>query len=180
VLKSNLRKKLIKDRKLKKKNIKISLNSFYNFVKKYNIKNKIIGGYYPVNSEIDDLSILKDLNDKNISISLPVIGNNFNMNFYKWSFNDILYLNKYGIPEPKKILLVYPDIILVPLLAFDKRMYRLGYGGGFYDRYIEKVSKIKNSIFIGLAYSFQKILSIPNNKFDKKLNAIITEKYILK
>ena len=102
------------------------------------------------------------------------------MNFYKWSFNDILYLNKYGIPEPKKILLVYPDIILVPLLAFDKRMYRLGYGGGFYDRYIEKVSKIKNSIFIGLAYSFQKILSIPNNKFDKKLNAIITEKYILK
>ena len=180
MLKSYLRKKLIKVRRLKKKNIKISTWSFYNLLKKYNFKNKIVGGYYPVNHEIDDLSLLKDLNKRKISISLPVIGKNFSMNFYKWSFTDILYLNKYGIPEPKKNFLVYPDVVLVPLLAFDKRMYRLGYGGGFYDRYIAKLSKRKNSLFIGLAYSFQKIIRVPNNKYDMKLDSIITEKYILK
>ena len=66
------------------------------------------------------------------------------MNFYSWSFNDILILNKYGIPEPEIKQKVYPDIIMVPLVAFDKKLYRLGYGGGFYDRYIEKLSKKKN------------------------------------
>jgi len=68
----------------------------------------------------------------------------------------------------------------VPLVAFDKRMYRLGYGGGFYDRYIEKLLKKKKSLLVGLAYSFQKIVRVPNNKHDKKLDTIITEKYILR
>ena len=72
------------------------------------------------------------------------------------------------------------DRLLVPLVAFDNRLNRLGYGGGFYDRYIEKIEKIKKVIKIGLAFSFQKISSIPTNQFDKKLDFIITEKEILK
>ena len=70
--------------------------------------------------------------------------------------------------------------MLVPLVAFDNRLNRLGYGGGFYDRYIEKIEKIKKVIKIGLAFSFQKISSVPINQFDKKLDFIITEKEILK
>ena len=73
----------------------------------------------------------------------------------------------------------YPDIILVPLLAFDERLYRLGYGGGYYDRYIEKAYKKKPFIKVGLALSVQKIDNVPTTKYDKKLDYIVTEKYIL-
>ena len=84
-----------------------------------------------MNFEIDDLDFLKELEKKNFIISLPVIKKNSEMDFYRWSFKDTLKLNMYGIPEPEEKQLVYPDIILVPLVAFDKRLFRLGYGGGF-------------------------------------------------
>ena len=101
------------------------------------------------------------------------------MDFYRWSFNEPLIINKYGIPEPSLKSLKYPDIILVPLLAFDERLYRLGYGGGYYDRYIEKAYKKKPFIKVGLALSVQKIDNVPTTKYDKKLDYIVTEKYIL-
>ena len=62
----------------------------------------------------------------------------------------------------------------MPLVGFDERLYRLGYGGGYYDRYLNKLKKIKNFISIGLAFSFQKINRVPNDVFDKKLDMIIT------
>ena len=98
------------------------------------------------------------------------------MNFYQWSYKDPLIINKYGIPEPLKKTIIYPDILLVPLVAYDKNFNRVGYGGGFYDRYIKKASKIKKIFTIGLAYSFQKVKKIPINKYDIKLNHIVTEK----
>ncbi|MDP7541517.1 MAG: 5-formyltetrahydrofolate cyclo-ligase [Candidatus Pelagibacter bacterium] len=181
MLKSKIRKKILNLRKLKNsKNIKLQFSTLFNILKKNNLKNKFIGGYYPFNYEIDDLDILKELEKKNIKISLPVINKNNKMDFYQWSFKDSLNLNKYGIPEPERKKLVYPDIILVPLVAFDKRLYRLGYGGGFYDRYIEKLLKKKSFFTIGLALSCQKISRVPNNKYDKKIDIIMTEKYILK
>ena len=76
------------------------------------------------------------------------------MNFYMWSFNEPLLINKYGIPEPISKKVVIPEILLIPLLAFDDDLNRLGYGGGYYDRYIEKFKKIK-FLKIGIAYSFQ-------------------------
>ena len=85
-------------------------------------------------------------------------------------------INKYGIPEPISNQIKYPDILLVPLVAFDKNLNRVGYGGGFYDRYIKKIKKIKKVITIGLAYSFQKVKKISVNKYDIKLDFIITEK----
>ena len=66
--------------------------------------------------------------------------------------------------------------MLVPLVAFDKNLNRVGYGSGFYDRYIKKIRKIKKIVTIGLAYSFQQIKKIPINKYDIKLDFIITEK----
>ena len=102
------------------------------------------------------------------------------MDFFKWSNNDPLKINQFGIPEPTSSKKIYPDILLVPLVAYDNHLNRLGYGGGFYDRYIEKIEKIKKIIKIGLAFSCQKIKNIPLSKYDKKLDFIITEKEILK
>ena len=97
------------------------------------------------------------------------------MDFYKYSFEDPFIVNKLGIPEPfKSSNKIIPDLIFVPLVGYDDNLNRLGYGGGFYDRYFEKNSR---KIFkIGLAFSFQKIKKLPVNKFDKKLDRIITEK----
>ena len=118
----------------------------------------------------------KKFEEKKYSISLPKIKRNKKMNFYHWSLKDPLIVNEYGIPEPIKKKIVYPNILLVPLVAFDKNLNRIGYGGGFYDRYIKKISKIKKIFTIGLAYSFQQVKKIPVNNYDIKLDYIITEK----
>ena len=144
MLKSKLRKKILKIReKNNKKNIQIDFNQIIKILKKEKIDKKVIGGYYPVNSEVDDLVLLKKFKKNRFNISLPVIKKNFQMDFYKWSFSEPLKVNKYGIPEPEIKNIVYPDILLIPLVAFDKNLNRLGYGGGYYDRLIEKLSKKK-------------------------------------
>ena len=175
--KSIIRKKILKIRKKNSyKNLKIKFDYVLKLLKKKKINIKLIGGYYPYNHEIDSIKILKRFEEKKYSISLPKIKKNNKMNFYHWSIRDPLIVNKYGIPEPTKKNIVYPNILLVPLVAFDKNLNRIGYGGGFYDRYIKRISKIKKIFTIGLAYSFQKVKNIPINKYDIKLDYIITEK----
>jgi 5-formyltetrahydrofolate cyclo-ligase len=181
VLKSKLRKKILKIRTIANvKNIKIDFDKIIDLLKKEKITKKSIGGYYPVNSEVDDLDILKKFEKKKFTISLPVIKKNFKMDFYKWSFNEPLKINKYGIPQPYSEILVYPDILLIPLVAFDDDRNRLGYGGGYYDRLIEKLTKKKKILKIGLALSAQRINKVPINKYDQKLDYIVTNKYIIK
>jgi len=181
VLKSKLRKKILKVReKINIKNIYINFNQIIKIIKKEKISKKIVGGYYPVNFEVDDLELLKKFEKKNFNISLPVIKKNFQMDFYAWSFSEPLKINRYGIPEPEKKNIVYPDVLLVPLVAFDKNLNRLGYGGGYYDRLIEKLSKKKNIIKIGLAFSIQEIDKVPINGYDQKLDYIVTNKYVVK
>tara|TARA_B110000027_G_scaffold124800_1_gene141681 strand:+ start:58 stop:603 length:546 start_codon:yes stop_codon:yes gene_type:complete len=181
VLKSKIRKKILKIReKNNKKNIQIDFNQIVKILKKKKITKKIIGGYYPINFEIDDLRLLKKFEKNKFNISLPVIKEKFQMEFYKWSFSDPLKVNKYGIPEPETKNIVYPDILLVPLVAFDNNLNRLGYGGGYYDRLIEKFSKKKKIIKIGLALSVQKIDKVPIDVYDQKLDYIVTNKYIMK
>jgi 5-formyltetrahydrofolate cyclo-ligase len=180
VLKSNIRKDTLKKRKIKNSNnIKLNFNDILNLVNKLKIKRCSIGGYFPVNYEVDDFDILKRFKKMNYEISLPVIKKNYQMDFFSWSFNEPLIINKYGIPEPEQKKLIIPDIILVPMVAFDKNLNRLGYGGGYYDRLIEKISKKKKLITIGLALSIQKIKKLPVGKYDKKLDYIVTDKYIL-
>ena len=180
MIKSKLRDKVLKLRKSNsKKSININPSIIYSYIKKKNYNLEIIGGYYPSNYEINDLEILNYFFKRGSTISLPKIKKKNQMEFYKWYKNDPLLINKYGIPEPKSINKVYPDILFVPLVAFDKKLNRLGYGGGFYDRYIQKISKIKKVIKVGLAFSFQKLKTIPINKHDKKLDIIITEKEII-
>ena len=100
------------------------------------------------------------------------------MDFFKWSSKDPLIINKIGIPEPVSKDLKYPDILLVPLVAFDKNLNRVGYGGGFYDRYIKKIRSFKKIITIGMAFSFQKVDKIFIDKNDIKLDFILTERKI--
>ena len=74
---------------------------------------------------------------------------------------------------------VLPDIFLVPMVAFDFKRNRLGYGGGYYDTFIKKINKIKKNIKIGLAFSIQRIKKIPMSKHDQSLDYVVTDKYIL-
>ena len=181
MLKSKLRDKILKIRKrVNRKNIKIDFTQLIQILKKEKINKKIIGGYYPINFEIDDLVLLRKFEKNKFKISLPVIKKNFQMDFYQWTFSSPLKVNKYGIPEPEIKSIVYPDILLIPLVAFDKNLNRLGYGGGYYDRLIERLSKKKEIIKIGLAFSIQKVDKVPINVYDKKLDYVVTNKYIVK
>ena len=179
--KSEIRKKILKKRKENYfKNLSINKNKFLKFLKNIKFNNKIIGGYYPYNYEIDILEILKLLEKKNYKISLPKIKKKNQMNFFEWSFDDPLSINKYGIPEPISKKIIHPDVLIIPLVAFDNELNRLGYGGGYYDRYLAKSFKKKRIIKIGIAYSFQKLNKIPINKYDIRLDYIITEEKFYK
>ena len=181
MIKSKIRKKILNIRKKKnKKNIKFSFLKIFKEIKKNITPKKILGGYYPVNFEIDILEFLEKLEVKGLQLCLPVVKKNNEMDFYSWSTKNLLKLNKFGILEPEQNKKIIPDIVFVPLVAFDDRLYRIGYGGGYYDRYIEKITKRNFLLKIGIAHSCQKINKVPTNKFDKKLDIIITEKYILK
>ena len=177
MFKSQLRKKILNIRKRKyPSNVEINFNNIMKILKKEKINNQIIGGYYPYNYEVNAIKILEKFEKLNCLVTLPKIKKNSQMDFFYWSTKDPLSINKYGIPEPTSNKINYPNILLVPLVAFDKHLNRVGYGGGFYDRYIKKLGKKKKIITIGLAYSFQKVKKIPINRYDVKLDFIVTEK----
>ena len=175
--KSDIRKRILK---LRKKNYfdnaQFNFESIIKVLKKRGYTKKIIGGYFPYNYEANIIPILEKFENLNYSLLLPKIGKNSQMNFFDWSVNDPLNINEYGIPEPITNKVKYPDVLLVPLVAYDKNFNRIGYGGGFYDRYIKRIKKIKEIITNGVAYSFQRVNEIPVNKYDIKLDFIITEK----
>ena len=133
--KSIIRKKIFQLRKRNySKNLFIEPERIFNFLQKKKMNNKIIGGYYPYNYEANVIPILERFEKLKYTISLPKISKDSRMNFFFWSTKDPLNINKYGIPEPITNKIIYPDILLVPLVAYDKNYNRLGYGGGFYDR----------------------------------------------
>ena len=178
--KLKLRSKILKLRKINSyKKLKINPKKIFVFFVKNKINFKNIGGYFPSNYEIDDINILNFFRKKKANISLPRIRKKKHMDFYEWLNKDPLKINKYGICEPISLNTVYPDVIFVPLVGYDKYLNRLGYGGGFYDRYIEKITKVKKIVKIGLAFSYQELKVIPVNKLDKKLDFIFTEKNII-
>ena len=142
---------------------------------------KNISLYYPSNHEVDTKKLFEILKlRRGLITSLPVISSKGTMKFVKWKFSDPLKVNKYGFLEPlKKKTVMSPDILIVPLLAFDRFRNRLGYGMGYYDRFIRKqVRKNRKILTIGVAFSFQKYRKIPTSKYDVNLNYILTEKGI--
>ncbi len=178
--KSQIRKTIL--RKRLNFNVKGKKINFYKLLKLLNreTKNKKIGIYYPIGSEVSTLELIENLRKKKFIVSLPVLEKKFKMSFYKWNKKSPLKINKLGIPEPVKIKRITPLILIMPIVAFDADLNRLGYGGGYYDRYINKFEKTKKILKIGLALSCQKINKVPTNKFDKKMNYILTENKIYK
>ena len=177
--KNQLRKRYIKLRK--KKYYEIDKNFFLDFLKlirlKFKNKSVKIALYYPSNFELNVLKFLEFNNIFSQNILLPVTNDKNQMNFFPWKKNDVLFVNKFGILEPAKTKAKIPDVMLIPLLAFDNNKYRLGYGKGFYDRYLNKyLKKFKNILTVGVAFSFQKYHKLPINQKDVKLDFIITEK----
>ena len=175
--KFEIRKKILKIRKQYcSKNLNINFEYLYKILKKKKNIGNTVGGYYPYNYEINPLKVLERLEKKNFKISLPKIKKNYQMDFFYWSKKHPLKINSYGIPEPTSNKIIYPNILLVPLIAFDEKFNRIGYGGGFYDRYIKKIKMIKKITTVGLAYSFQKVKNIPVEEYDIKLDYIVTNK----
>ncbi len=142
--KSEIRKKILKKRRQNRnKDLSINFKNIIKILRKKKINGNIVGGYYPYNYEVDAIEILKKFEYKNYQISLPKIKNNSQMDFFHWSTNEPLMINKHGIPEPVSEKIKIPNILLVPLVAYDLNFNRVGYGGGFYDRYIKKIKKKK-------------------------------------
>ena len=138
-----------------------------------------IGLYYPVNFEVDVTQVLENEYIKKLNTYLPVIEEKNLMSFFPWKKKQVLLVNKFGVLEPIKTKKTIPDIILVPVLSFDKKKYRLGYGKGFYDRYLNRyLKKFKEILTVGVAFSFQSHHKLPVDKNDVKLNYILTEKGI--
>ena len=168
---------------LRKKNYFQIDEKFFNpiirLLKKQKKKVSNISLYYPCYYEVDVLKILNLGFFKKTNFLLPKIKKNNSLDFFKWKKNDTLYLSKFGIPEPINSIKITPDIILLPLLAFDKKKNRIGYGKGFYDKFLLKfLNKNKRIMTVGVAFSFQKHHKLPINKRDYRLDYIITEKGI--
>lgn len=183
--KEQLRKKFLASRK--KKYFDVPNDRFNRLIdyinKKYKIKKKIlIALYYPSNYEFDVLKIANNLKNTKFKFLLPKILDENLLKFEEWNKKDILLVNKFGIPEPIKTPNFFlPDIVLVPLLAFDDKKNRLGYGKGYYDRYLNNLKKLNKKMeAIGVAFSFQNYKKIPSSKYDFKLNSVFTEKGFLK
>ena len=181
--KSFLRSKSLLERKKKYSKVKkFNFSLIFKLMRKhFNTKKITIAGYYPANYEVNILEFLEKAAKSKFKIALPVIQSSTNMCFKSWIFKDPLYINNFGILEPKSTNReIIPDLILVPLVAFDNKLNRLGYGKGYYDRVLRKINKIKKkTLSLGIAYSFQKYKSIPINKYDYKLDYIFTEQGII-
>jgi len=180
--KDQLRKKYFFIRKRKYIDIK---TSFFNpliqlIKKKYKKKYVSLSSYYPASFEVNTIRLFETKFINKLKIFLPVVEENNSMHFYEWEKNDILKINQFGMLEPALLSNhIVPEIMLVPLLAYDNQNNRLGYGGGFYDRYLNKYLKTHNNILtIGIAFSFQRHHKLPISNNDVKLNYILTEKGI--
>jgi len=146
-----------------------------------NINSDYVGTYVDYNFELSTNSLNKYLIERKINICLPKINTQSKeINFFKFSTGTNLIKNKYNILEPEVTNeIIFPKLVLVPLLAFNESGFRLGYGGGFYDKYFSSQEE-KDIIKVGLGFSFQKANQIPIESHDQKLDWILTESYLYK
>ena len=161
---------------LKKKNL---LNEkLLDFLKEK--ENQSIAGYYAIKNELDITDSLKFLINNNFEISLPqIIKKNHSLVFKVWKKNTKLLKENFNIYVPQSKKESNPDLIIVPMVAFDKSKNRLGYGGGYYDRTIGKFKQNKAIFTIGIAFDEQETDSIPTDRYDQNLNMIVTPSRVI-
>jgi 5-formyltetrahydrofolate cyclo-ligase len=143
---------------------------------------KSVAGFWPIKDEIDPRLLLKDLLDKGNTIALPaIVKPDHPLEFRQWKPTMQLVDGPFKTLEPPpEAPKIFPDVVFVPLLAFNLQGDRLGYGGGFYDRTLARLRSMKRVFACGIAFSAQETPHIPTDEFDQKLNGILTENYFRK
>lgn len=139
-----------------------------------------VAGFWPMGAEIDPRPTMMALADAGHPLALPVVvAAGTALAFRAWQPGDPLIAAGFGtsVPPPGAAPVV-PDILIVPLLAFDRRGFRLGYGGGFYDRTIASLEP-RLLLTIGVAFAAQEVARVPTDAFDKRLDHIVTEREII-
>lgn len=136
----------------------------------------IISGYMPIGDEADIRPLMDRLHDAGHQLALPVIVQKGQpLEFRAWAPGTPLAAAQWGILEPAADQAVLePDILLSPLLAFDDQGYRLGYGGGFYDRSVAALRALKSVQFVGVAFDEQRVDAVPRDAYDQRLDCILT------
>jgi 5-formyltetrahydrofolate cyclo-ligase len=136
----------------------------------------IVSGFFPFKSEIDVLPLLARLNSEGWTTSLPIVlGEGRPLVFRQWAPGEETVPGIWDIPMPvPEAPEVEPDVLLVPLLAFDAKGFRLGYGGGYYDRTLTKLRKSKPVTAIGVCYLEQEVANVPHGPSDELLDYVLT------
>lgn len=136
----------------------------------------IVSAYLPIRSEMDPLPLMLALSGLGTGLALPVIlGRGRPLAFRAWTLGAALEAGPFGTSIPRDGAEVEPDALIVPMLAFDARCHRLGYGGGFYDRTIAGLRTRRHVHALGLAYAGQELPDLPVEPTDVQLDAIVTE-----
>ncbi len=142
---------------------------------------QIVSGFSPLRTEINPIPLMRRLADAGVQLALPVVaGKGKPLIMRAWRFGEPLDSGVWGIREPKVgAPEVAPDILLVPLLAFDRDGHRIGYGAGYYDMTIGKLRAMKPVIAVGIAFAAQEIASVPVTPRDVRLDLVLTEREII-
>jgi 5-formyltetrahydrofolate cyclo-ligase len=137
----------------------------------------IVSGYWPIRGEIDPVPLMGALAAGGARLALPVVvGRDQPLIFRAWSPDAQLLRGKLGIMEPSpQSAVVEPDIVLVPLAAFDRAGHRIGYGAGHYDRSLVQLRTSKPILAVGLAFAVQEIAAVPALAHDVRLDVVLTE-----
>jgi 5-formyltetrahydrofolate cyclo-ligase len=141
----------------------------------------VVSGYSPLKFEISPLPLLRRAAEAGAHLALPVVqGRGTPLIMRAWAFGETLGSGVWGIREPKpEAPEVFPDILIVPILAFDRAGYRLGYGAGYYDMTITRLRAMKPVTAIGIAFAAQEFPEVPKTPRDARLDLVLTEREII-
>ncbi len=141
----------------------------------------VVSGFIPLSSEIDIRPLMRTLADAGAKLALPVVvGRGEPLVMRAWAFGEPLESGGWGISEPAASAPeVFPDILLVPLLAFDRSGHRIGYGAGYYDMTITALRAKKPVTAIGVAFAAQEVAQVPTTPRDARLDLVLTERELI-
>ena len=141
----------------------------------------IVSAFSPMKSEINPIPLMRKLHDAGAQLALPVIvGRGKPLIMRAWKFGDAFKAGQWGIREPvAEAPEVHPDILIVPLAAFDRRGHRIGFGAGYYDMTIGTLRAKKKVIAIGIAFAAQEIERVPATERDARLDFMLTEREVI-
>ncbi len=141
----------------------------------------VVSGYAPIRNELDPMPLMLALTAQGARLALPVIlARGHSLSFRAWSPGDRLTLGALGIPEPSPVAAeLVPQVMLVPLAAFDRTGHRIGYGGGYYDYTFSHLRKAHHVTGVGLGFAVQETEAIPALAHDAALDYVLTERETL-